>query len=278
MRRVKETFFKWIRHIKQQWKPRLFYVIAGVAMLAVFAVIAVNSLQMRWLADKQWNDIHNRGTLRIGIDPGWQPFSFYDSHGWSGMDAELGNELARRMGLSVQTIPVGYDSMYDALHMWQVDMVMSAVTIDPARTADYAYSTAYFDAGLRLVAPITASIKSVNDLSGKRVAVTLGTPADDTARFWERRLANMQRIDVTDDQVAARQLQHGEVDAMIVDALNAGKLQSTQNQLLVISIAPLPYVIAVRRDNPWLLSALDNHLQELRDDGLLQAIIDKWTN
>src|SRR4029450_981381 len=99
-----------------------------------------------------------------------QPFSFYGSTGWEGLDADLTREIARRMNLQVQSTPVGYDSMYDARHLWQGGLVVSAVVVDPSRAADVAYTQPYFDAGLRLVATTSSGIHTMNDLGRKRIA------------------------------------------------------------------------------------------------------------
>ena len=255
---------------------RLLFIFGGTVALGVCLLIAMNGIQMRWLADKQWHDLHVQGVLRAGIDPGWQPYSFYDAQGWAGMDADITRELARRMGEGLQVIPVGYDSMYDALHIWQVDMVISAVTVDSSRTADYAYTEPYFNAGLKLVTPITSEIVTADNLAGKRVAVMLGSTADITARYWQRRLVDMQRIGVEDDQHGLALLRTGDVDALLLEALNVSALRVGTDQLKVIDIESQPHVIAVRRDNPWLLAELNQQLQSMHNDGSIQVIVDRW--
>ncbi|MCL5997800.1 MAG: transporter substrate-binding domain-containing protein [Chloroflexi bacterium] len=247
-----------------------------VCLSAVCAVMAANAIQSRQLADKQWGDLHARGALRVGIDPGWQPFSFYGVTDWEGLDADLTREIARRLDLQVQTNPVGYDSMYDALTLWQVDIVVSAVVVDPARMDDAAYTQSYFDAGLRLVTKSSSGIRSVADLDHRRLTATLGSDADRTARHWERRATNMVRVSASDDMAAVLAVQSGQADAAIVDALSAMKLVRSADGLISISIAPQPYSIAVRRDNPWLLEALNRVLTEMRSDGTLDTIVGRW--
>src|SRR5450759_2416327 len=66
-------------------QPRKLWLGVCGALLAIVvmgAFFAVRAMQAQTLADKQWNDLQTRGILRVGIDPGWQPFSFYDATGW----------------------------------------------------------------------------------------------------------------------------------------------------------------------------------------------------
>jgi polar amino acid transport system substrate-binding protein len=242
------------------------------------AVWGSGALQARQLADKQWHDVQQRGVLRIGIDPGWQPFSFYTEKGWVGLDADLAQLIAQRLHVQLQTIPVGYDSMYDALHLWQVDVVMSAVVVDASRSADYTYTDSYFDGGVRLVVPASSTLRAINGLGNQRVAVALGSEGDRLARYYERRLAGMLRVTVADDRAALRRVEAGTADAALVDALSfVAHQQVTPRPALVgISVTPQPYAIAVRKDNPWLLDELNRTLRSVRQDGSLDTLIARW--
>ncbi len=248
-------------------------VILGVALAAI-----IPAIQMRQLAEKQWSDLNSRGVLRIGIDPGFQPFSFYGEQGWDGIDADIGRQIAQGLRLQVQTIPVGYDSLYDALHLWQVDIVLSAVSVDPARTADYAYTDAYFDAGIKMVTLQPTVISSVDQLAGKRVAVVLGTDADRAVRYWERRLPNMTRVAANDPADAVALLNERKVDVAVMNALEAMAAQAHNAGITATPLGNQPYVIALRRDNPILLSRLNQILADMRRDGTLQSIISRWSS
>ncbi len=265
----------WVVQVHGKW----YYWLIAVPLIIMVAVIVVlnQAEQAQALANKQWSDLHQRGVLRVGIDPGSQPFSFYSQNGWEGLDADLTGEIAHRMGLRVQTDPVGYDSMYDALHLWQVDIVVSAVVADPSRTSEFAYTESYFDAGPRLVSLSTSEIRSINDLANKRIAVALGSNADRLARYWERRLVNVSLNEVNDEASSIDEVRKGEAQATIVNVLAASKLD-TRTGWRVVSIAPQPYVIALRRDNPRLLAAINSILNSMRADGTLQAIVARWTD
>ena len=202
------------------------YYFRAILLVGLVAYAAWASISPAVQAELNWRELRARGTLRIGIDPGIQPFSFYDESGWSGFDADLARELATRLNLNLSSDSVGYDSMYDALQTQRIDLALSAVSPDPNRTADVAYSLAYFDAGIRAVS--LSAINTPADLGGKRVAVGLGTEADRLVRFWERRVPHLQRLPLPNDAAALAALRSGQADVALVSVFSMGHLMGLQ--------------------------------------------------
>lgn len=246
--------------------------------LAVTIPTAVSRLRDEQAAGAQWDELKARGALRVAMDPGWRPFSFFDDAGWQGLDAELTRELARRLQLAVQPDPVGYDALYDALHLKRADVAVSAVVIDPVRAVTIAYSTAYFDAGIHMVVFGNPAIQRPQDLEGRRVAVALGSEADRVARYWERRLANLRRVTTEDEAGAVAAAREGRADAALVEAWTA--LRETRGLAgdppALVSVEPRLCAIALRADNTRLLAALNAALADMRADGTLRDFIDRW--
>ncbi|MGQ9814995.1 MAG: ABC transporter substrate-binding protein [Candidatus Roseilinea sp.] len=252
--------------------------LAFCCALAIIIPAVVSRLRVAQTADAQWDELRARGALRVAVDAGWWPFSFFDEVGWQGLDAELTREIARRLQLAVQPDPVGYDALYDALHLKRSDIAVSAVVVDPARTATIAYSAAYFDAGVHMVVFGNPAIRRPQDLEGRRVAVALGSDADRVARYWERRLANLRRVTTEDEADAVSAARAGRVDAALVEAWTA--LRETRgladDEVVLISVEPRLYAIAMRSDNMRLLAAVNEALSEMRADGTLRQLIDRW--
>ena len=243
-------------------------------LLALLAYAAWATVAPAVQAEQNWCELRARGSLRIGIDPGIQPFSFYDSSGWNGFDADLARELATRLNLKFSSDPVGYDSMYDALQTGRVDIALSAVSPDPNRTAEFAYSQPYFDAGIRAVS--LSPINTINtDLTHKRVAVGLGTEADRQVRFWERRVPHLQRLPLADDAAALAALTSGQADVALVSVFAAGGVDGATGWQ-VSSLAPRPYGIALRREDQRLLAEINRALAQMQQDGTLDALRRKW--
>lgn len=239
-------------------------------VLALLAWGAWGNIAPQVQAELNWRELRARGTLRVGIDPGIQPFSFDDASGWNGFDADLARELAARMKLQLSSDPVGYDSIYDALQTQRVDIALSALSPDPNRTADFSYSQSYFDAGSRLLS--NTPIHSFTELTHKRVAVSLGSEADQLLRFWERRVPHLQRLPLANDAAALAALHNGEADAALV-AVFAALAFTTEH---AISLAPRPLVIALRSQDRRLLREINLALDQMQQDGTLDKLVAKW--
>jgi polar amino acid transport system substrate-binding protein len=91
----------------------------------------------------------------------------------------------------VQFSYFGYDGLYDGLYTDQVDMLISALVIDPTRTKDFAYSEPYFNAGQVLVSPAGNPLTRVEELTGRVLAVEVGSEGHVQATLLARQLPNL---------------------------------------------------------------------------------------
>ena len=74
--------------------------------------------------------------IRFAINPTYMPFDGLGSHGdFFGIDVDIANEIARRLGKRAEFVIAGYDSLYDVLRVGQADATISALPIDPASSA-----------------------------------------------------------------------------------------------------------------------------------------------
>lgn len=228
-----------------------------------------------------WQQIHEAGILRIGVDPTYPPFAFDDEGTLTGIDVDLGRALAAELGLEPQFTYFGYDGLYDALTTGQVDVLISALVIAPERTKDIAYTTPYFDAGLFLVAPASANpATEMSDLGGASLAVELGTLGHVEALQWQRRLAGLTIQTYSSLGEALDSLSAGENDAALVDYISA-RLYIRDHPIagadLTYSSVPVvsePYALAVRIEDRTLLAKLNDALGRLESSGRLHEIVE----
>lgn len=228
-----------------------------------------------------WEQIHEAGILRIGVDPTYPPFAFDDEGTLTGIDVDLGRALAAELGLEPQFTYFGYDGLYDALTTGQVDVLISALVIAPERTKDIAYTTPYFDAGLFLVAPADANPAiGMNDLGGASLAVELGTLSHVEALQWQRRLADLTIQTYGSVDEALGSVVTGENDAALVDYISARLyIRDTPIEGVALLYAPAPtvsepYALAVRIEDRTLLAGLNDALGRLESSGRLNEMIE----
>lgn len=117
------------------------------------------------------------GKLHVGTELAFAPMEFYDEMKRpAGADVEIANALGKALGVEVELVPMGFDSLLDALESGQVDAIISSMTITPERSerADF---IEYFEAGSGILVTLgnPERISRPEDLCGKTVAVQQGS-------------------------------------------------------------------------------------------------------
>lgn len=227
------------------------------------------------------DDVKDRGVLYVGMDPSYVPFEALAPGGeLYGYDVDLARELAMQLGVDVNFVFIGYDGLYSALNIEQVDVLISALVIEQGRTKDVAYSDSYFNAGLVLVTreDQAGTIQKMADLEGKTLSVEVAAAGDATARSWSRRLNNLTVLPLPTAEEALGAVLAVSSDAALVDAIGA-LLFMRENSGLSLSKEPItvePYAIVVRAEDKDLLRAIDNALGNMNSDGTMDSINRRW--
>ena len=229
--------------------------------------------------DTSWERIQQAGVLRVGLDPTYPPFEeAIDEEVW-GLDVDLARAIAQELGIEVSFSYFGYDGLYDALATKQVDMLISALVIQPERTRDFAYSQPYFNAGQLLVVPASNQpLQSVEQLSNEVVSVELGTQGHLVALDQQKHHPNLQIITYNDVNSALASLQSGEAEVAIVDSVSGRLYAGTETSVkwLPTFAQDEPYAMVTRAEDKQLLAQLNEGLKRLENAGTLQQIISKW--
>jgi ABC-type amino acid transport substrate-binding protein len=231
--------------------------------------------------DDAWERVLETGALRVGMDASFPPFEFIVADGTlSGFDVELAQELGRRLGVEAQFVTnLPYDGLYDALAVGRVDVLISALVINPERMADFAYSASYFDAGQVLVVREgETGVAGVADLSGRALAVEFGSQGDMEARKWARRLPGLVVAPYETAAEALAAVAAGEADGALVDHVSALAEIGTGSGLVVVGdpVVAQPYAVGVRQESVYLLRAINDALAEMEADGTMEALVAEW--
>jgi ABC-type amino acid transport substrate-binding protein len=280
--------------------------LALVGALLVGALLAAFLVACSSPADPTWERLRETETLRVGMDASFPPFESIAADGsLVGLDVDLAREVSARLGLEPRFVAnLPYDGLYDALTAERVDVVISALVVDPSRMDRFAYSSVYFDAGHVLVSRAgRQTFGAMADLGGHRLAVVLGTEGDREGRRWARRLADLVVVQYRTPAQALSALESGETDAALVDHVSAlhvigehvigehvigehviGEHVIGEGSDLVIVGEPVihvPYACAMRRDShgsgkSHLLRAVNEALAAMEDDGTMEALVSKW--
>ena len=213
----------------------------------------------------------------VGTNAEFPPFEYLDKGEVTGFDIELVNELGKIMDADVKVLDMSFDGLLPALQMKKVDLVIAGMTATEERKKTVSFTQPYYTASqVIIVKEGNNSIKSFDDLKGKKVAVMLGFTGDTIVSEIEG--VNVERFNAAYAGIMA--LQADKVEAVVLDSEPA-KNYVKQNQGLVLAEADAEqeeYAIALRKNDKALLEKVEKALAELKANGTYDALIKKYFN
>lgn len=213
--------------------------------------------------------------LIMATNAAFPPYEYYESEKIVGIDAEIAEEIAKKLGMELKIEDMEFGSILTAVQTGKVDMGMAGMTITEDRLLSVDFSTPYTTASQVIIVTENSAITGVDDLADKSIGVQESTTGDIyvSDEFPD---ADVQRYSKGVEAVQA--LLQGKVDAVVIDSEPA-KVFVKQNQGLIIlpeAYTVEEYAIAVSKKNKDLLNKINKALDELKADGTIQKIIDKY--
>ena len=234
----------------------------------------------RAAADAAVASIRKRGRLLVGLDIGSNLFSFRDpvTSEITGFDVDIAGEVARDIFGKSSAVEYRILSSADritALQTNAVDIVVKTMTITCERREKVNFSTPYFVAYQRILAPRTSDIAGPQDLSGKRVCVARGTTSLQKVQQIDQPPTIVTVVTWADCLVA---LQQHDVDAISTDdAILAGLVaQDPYLHIVGPNLAEEPYGIGINLTNTPLVRFVNATLDRIRNDGTWDTLYRRW--
>ncbi|KRE00837.1 hypothetical protein ASE61_20610 [Bosea sp. Root670] len=224
------------------------------------------------------DSIKKGGVLKIGSQVSQVPWGFSDASGkLTGFDIELGEMLAKDLGVKAEVTPVTSSNRVAALLTGQVDVLAAVMGIFADRQKVVLFARPYTTNDTIYIGKVGADIKGWNDLKGVRVGVPRGTPQDIAITKAAPAGAIIQRFD--DDAATVQALIAGQVDMIggaatqvpnIAQVAGPGKFE----QKFVVARAYNAF--AVRPASREWASYLSDFVARKLASGELPALYKKW--
>ena len=223
--------------------------------------------------------IQANGKLVVALEGAWQPWSYHDeSDTLVGYDVEVSRAIAEKLGVEPEYVESDWDSLFAGLDAGRFDIVCNGVEVTDERAKTYDFTTPYGYIHTALaVRKDNEDIKSFEDLKGKTTANSLASTYMELAESYG---ATVQGIDTLEETIQL--LTAGRIDATLnadvsfYDYLN---VHPDADFKLVAQTEDASHVaIPVRKgdDSASLLEAINTAIEELRADGTLKVLGEKY--
>ena len=195
-----------------------------------------------------------------------------------GVEADLAQRLAMQLGKSVQFVEVKWVDQIDALMSGRTDIIMSSVSVTPARATRIDFTKPYMRSGQMAVCrrPEAAGMQIGMFAKDVRVGVVKATTGD---YFVQQEMYLAKRVTYSSAESGAKAVIRKRIDVFICDAPVAWWLASEREEDLAVVPALLTeeYLAwGVRKGESALLETANQFIEKSRENGELRKIVRTW--
>ena len=223
------------------------------------------------------NPVKASGVLRVGTEGVYSPFSYHDPATGQlvGYDVDVARAVADKLGVKVEFVETPWDAIFAALEANRFDVVANEVTISPERQQKYDLSKPYsVGEGVIVTRADDNSVKSLDDIKGKVAGETATSNWAQVARNHGARVESVEGF-----TQAIKLLNQGRVDLVINDSIAVyaylAETGDTSVKIAGTTGEKSDQGLAARK-NSGLLPDLNKALDELKDNGTLASISEKY--
>ncbi|MDD6788903.1 MAG: transporter substrate-binding domain-containing protein [Lachnospira sp.] len=223
-----------------------------------------------------------KGVLHVATNATFPPYeSTTDDGGFTGIDIDLANAIAEKLGLTVTIDNMDFGSIVAAVSGGKSDIGMAGMSVTDERKKSVDFTDTYANSKQVIIVTDDSDIKTPDDLSkaGKigcqegTTGYMLCSDTPENGGYGEDHV-----IAYNNGIIAVQALLSGKVDAVVIDAEPAKEYVAANpgTKILDTAFADEDYAICVSKNNPQLRDAVNKALKELKDDGTVKKTIDKY--
>ncbi|EGQ8946525.1 amino acid ABC transporter substrate-binding protein [Vibrio parahaemolyticus] len=237
------------------------------------AAIALSSATVQAAVDTAATEV------KVGMSGRYFPFTFVKQDKLQGFEVDMWDEIGKRNDYKIEYVTSNFSGLFGLLETGRIDTISNQITMTDERKAKYLFADPYVIDGAQItVRKGNDSIKGVDDLAGKTVAVNLGSNFEQLLRQYDKDgKINIKTYDTGIEHDVAL----GRADAFVMDRLSA--LELIKKTGLPLELAGEPFETI---QNAWpfvnnekgqkLQAEVNKALAEMRADGTVEKISVKW--
>ncbi len=217
------------------------------------------------------------GKLHMSTNASFPPYEMTtDDGGFEGIDVEIASAVAAKLGLELVVDDMGFDAALISAQNGQSDMVMAGVSVTEARLEVMDFSETYAIGVQVIIVKDGSPIETVDDLAD---AAMIGTQKATTGYIYCSGDYGEDHVTAYENgATAVMALLNDQVDCVVIDNMPAQEFVANNPGLKILdtAYAEEEYAIGFAKGNTQLVDAVNAALEELRAEGTIDAIIEKY--
>ncbi len=223
---------------------------------------------------KKFNNPKKGDELIMATNAYFEPYEYYEGDAVVGIDAEIAQAIADKMGMTLKIEDMEFDSIIAAVNSGKAHIGVAGMTVTEDRLENVDFSDSYTTATQVIIVQEGSEIAGADDLEGKKVGVQLGTTGD----IFAADIKDVQLEQYNKGMDAVQALANGMIDAVIIDNEPAKQFVAKAEGLTILEeeFVTEEYAIAVAKGNEELLDDINKALDAIIADGTVKGIVDKY--
>ena len=234
-----------------------------MALAMVFALVACGG-----------EKVEETNTLTMATNAEFPPFEYLEGNEIVGADVDIALAIAEKLGRELVISNIDFDAALTGAATGKYDMAVAGITANDERRANMNFSIDYYTASQAIIVMADSEIATAADLEGKKVSCQEGTTGE---QYLLDNGFEIQSFKTGAEAITA--LTAGKVDAVVIDDAVARALSEKQEGATIVleeALTKEAYAIALKKGNDALTAEIDAALEELKADGTLKAIFEKY--
>ncbi|WP_442602394.1 transporter substrate-binding domain-containing protein [Paenibacillus sp. KN14-4R] len=224
--------------------------------------------------------------LRVGTSGIYPPFvSKGKDQKLEGYDVDVLNLVGEKLGYQIEWTVAEFSGLFGMMDSGRIDTIANLIAVTDERKKKYDFTDPYAYYSVTLVVKNDRDdIKSMQDLKGKNLGALLGNNMHNYATKWNKENGNEINIKAYQDVSGTYQeVALGRIDAFIDSNFVAhSRIKAEGLPLKIFSKTPLyttenAFPFVRNKENEAFIKQFSKALQELKDEGKLKALSDKWS-
>lgn len=247
----------------------------GIIMVLVVAVVIL----AMGLAKKEERE---KDTFTIGLDDSFPPMGFRNEENEIvGYDIDVAKAVCEKLGLELNIQPISWAAKEEELNSGNIDCIWNGFAITEEREKTMTLSNVYLKGGTIFIVNPSTNFSKQEDLKGKRVGVQNGSTQQKDLETTEFGKSLGEVVTYGDYLTALMDLETGRIDAVYMSRISGNYIIKSKNKNFKTFESEginssKGMVVAFKKENTNLRDKVQNALEELKQEGVLKQISEKW--